>query len=88
MKKALNKPGSERRVFQAGPLTFGVVICHEGWRYPETARWLLLSFVSAIMGLAWFLPANRRILYRATRNSSGLVEQHFPFSDKASCAKF
>ena len=39
MKKALNKPGSERRVFQAGPLTFGVVICHEGWRYPETARW-------------------------------------------------
>jgi predicted amidohydrolase len=32
-------PGSERRVFQAGPLTFGVVICHEGWRYPETVRW-------------------------------------------------
>jgi len=23
------------RVFQAGPLTFGVAICHEGWRYPE-----------------------------------------------------
>ena len=21
------------------PLTFGVVICHEGWRYPETVRW-------------------------------------------------
>ena len=32
-------PGSERRVFQTGPLTFGVVICHEGWRYPETVRW-------------------------------------------------
>jgi predicted amidohydrolase len=32
-------PGSERRVFQAGRLTFGVVICHEGWRYPETVRW-------------------------------------------------
>jgi predicted amidohydrolase len=32
-------PGSGRRVFQAGPLTFGVVICHEGWRYPETVRW-------------------------------------------------
>jgi predicted amidohydrolase len=30
---------AERRVFTAGPLTFGVVICHEGWRYPETARW-------------------------------------------------
>ena len=22
-----------------GLLTFGVVICHEGWRYPETVRW-------------------------------------------------
>jgi predicted amidohydrolase len=32
-------PGSERRIFQAGPLTFGVAICHEGWRYPETVRW-------------------------------------------------
>jgi len=30
---------TERRVFTAGPLTFGVVICHEGWRYPETVRW-------------------------------------------------
>jgi len=30
--------GAERRTFTAGPLTFGVVICHEGWRYPETVR--------------------------------------------------
>ncbi len=32
-------PGTTRKVFQAGSLTFGVVICHEGWRYPETTRW-------------------------------------------------
>jgi predicted amidohydrolase len=32
-------PGAGRRVFQAGSLTFGVSICHEGWRYPETVRW-------------------------------------------------
>ena len=32
-------PGTSRRVFQAGPLTFGIAICHEGWRYPETVRW-------------------------------------------------
>lgn len=32
-------PGSERRLFQAGPLVFGIAICHEGWRYPETVRW-------------------------------------------------
>ena len=32
-------PGVGRRIFQSGPLTFGVAICHEGWRYPETVRW-------------------------------------------------
>ena len=32
-------PGSGRRVFQTGALTFGIAICHEGWRYPETVRW-------------------------------------------------
>lgn len=31
--------GEGRQVFQAGDLTFGIVICHEGWRYPETVRW-------------------------------------------------
>jgi len=32
-------PGAGRRVFQAGDVIFGVAICHEGWRYPETVRW-------------------------------------------------
>jgi predicted amidohydrolase len=31
--------GEGRRIFHSGPLTFGVAICHEGWRYPETVRW-------------------------------------------------
>lgn len=31
--------GSERRIFRCGPLTFGIAICHEAWRYPETVRW-------------------------------------------------
>jgi predicted amidohydrolase len=31
--------GEGRHAFQAAPLTFGIVICHEGWRYPETVRW-------------------------------------------------
>jgi predicted amidohydrolase len=31
--------GDGSRVFTAGPLTFGISICHEGWRYPETVRW-------------------------------------------------
>jgi predicted amidohydrolase len=31
--------GQGRQVFRAGPLTFGLAICHEAWRYPETVRW-------------------------------------------------
>lgn len=37
--EAVYRPGRERRLFHAGELTFGVAICHEGWRYPETVRW-------------------------------------------------
>jgi len=37
--EGIYSPGSGRRVFQTGALTFGVAICHEGWRYPETVRW-------------------------------------------------
>jgi predicted amidohydrolase len=36
---AIYSPGSGRQVFQAGSLKFGIAICHEGWRYPETVRW-------------------------------------------------
>jgi len=32
-------PGTERHIFQTGPLTFGIASCHESWRYPETVRW-------------------------------------------------
>ena len=31
--------GNTRRLFEFNGMTFGVVICHEGWRYPETVRW-------------------------------------------------
>jgi predicted amidohydrolase len=34
----LYEPAAARAVFTVGDLTFGVVICHEGWRYPETVR--------------------------------------------------
>lgn len=35
---AIYSPGCGRQVFQVDGLKFGVVICHEGWRYPETVR--------------------------------------------------
>lgn len=36
---AIYTPGTARRLFEANGLRFGVVICHEGFRYPETVRW-------------------------------------------------
>jgi predicted amidohydrolase len=32
-------PGKTRRLFEINGIKVGVVICHEGWRYPETVRW-------------------------------------------------
>jgi predicted amidohydrolase len=32
-------PGNTRRLFAINGVKFGVAICHEGWRYPETVRW-------------------------------------------------
>lgn len=37
--ETIYSPGTERHVFTVGELTFGVAICHEGFRYPETFRW-------------------------------------------------
>ncbi len=32
-------PDGRRRVFTLCGVRCGIVICHEGWRYPETVRW-------------------------------------------------
>jgi len=32
-------PGDTRRIFEVNGVKFGITICHEGWRYPETVRW-------------------------------------------------
>ena len=41
-------PGSGRRVFTAAGLTFGIAICHEGFRYPEISRSLVLAGAQVI----------------------------------------
>ena len=33
------EPGTTRQLFVVNGVAFGVAICHEGWRYPETVRW-------------------------------------------------
>jgi predicted amidohydrolase len=32
-------PGDTRRLFEVNGVPFGVAICHEAFRYPETVRW-------------------------------------------------
>ena len=32
-------PGDTRQIFEVNGVKFGIAICHEGWRYPETVRW-------------------------------------------------
>jgi predicted amidohydrolase len=32
-------PGDTRQMFEVRGVKFGIAICHEGWRYPETVRW-------------------------------------------------
>jgi predicted amidohydrolase len=37
--EAFYVPGRTRRVFEADGVRFGIAICHEAFRYPETVRW-------------------------------------------------
>ena len=32
-------PDGQRRLFEIDGVPFGITICHEGWRYPESVRW-------------------------------------------------
>lgn len=36
---AIWQPGTERHLFEVEGLKFGITICHEGFRYPESVRW-------------------------------------------------
>jgi predicted amidohydrolase len=32
-------PGTKRNIFEVNGVKFGITICHEGFRYPESVRW-------------------------------------------------
>jgi predicted amidohydrolase len=32
-------PGMQRSIFEVNGVSFGITICHEGFRYPESVRW-------------------------------------------------
>jgi predicted amidohydrolase len=33
------QPGTDRNIFEVNGVKFGITICHEGFRYPESVRW-------------------------------------------------
>lgn len=42
-----------RGIFEVNGVKFGIVICHEGWRYPETARWAAIRGAKVIFQPQW-----------------------------------
>ena len=46
-------PDGQRRLFRLNGVTFGIVICHEGWRYPETVRWAAVRGARVIFQPQW-----------------------------------
>ncbi|CAM3428318.1 carbon-nitrogen hydrolase family protein [Paenibacillus lupini] len=40
--------GEGRHLFEFKQIKFGIVICHEGWRYPETVRWAAVRGASIV----------------------------------------
>ncbi|HVZ95536.1 MAG TPA: carbon-nitrogen hydrolase family protein [Chitinophagaceae bacterium] len=40
--------GTERKLFEVEGLKFGITICHEGFRYPESVRWAAMNGASVV----------------------------------------
>jgi predicted amidohydrolase len=41
-------PGRERKIFEVNGVKFGITICHEGFRYPESVRWSAMRGASIV----------------------------------------
>lgn len=65
------EPGTARQIFDTGGLRFGIVISHEGFRYPETVRWAARNGAQVVFhphfngsdtqgpgNTEWFHPSN------------------------------
>lgn len=63
-------PGARRRIFEINGVKFGIAICHEGWRYPETVRWAAVRGAKIV-----FHP------YHAGSNTAGVVPRQWGAAD-------
>jgi predicted amidohydrolase len=46
-------PDGHRQIFEVDGVRFGIVICHEGWRYPETVRWAAVRGARIVFQPQW-----------------------------------
>jgi predicted amidohydrolase len=92
-------PGRGRRVFSAAGVTFGIVICHESFRYPEVTRALVLAGAQIIFAphyvttkgalpTRWLDPASpyneKALLCRAMENTVFVAAANSAMPDQGS----
>ena len=53
------EPGDTRQLFNCKGVLFGIVICHEGFRYPETVRWAAVNGAKIVFHPHLAYTANR-----------------------------
>ncbi|WP_164821529.1 carbon-nitrogen hydrolase family protein [Paenibacillus koleovorans] len=46
-------PDGTRSIFHVKGIPFGISICHEGWRYPETVRWAAVRGAKIVFQPQW-----------------------------------
>ena len=73
--------GNTRRIFQIGEVKFGIVICHEGWRYPETVRWAARNGAHVV-----FHP-HVEIIGDSTSLPGGFADPENSFHEKAALCR-
>ncbi|MFJ9500837.1 carbon-nitrogen hydrolase family protein [Brevibacillus centrosporus] len=56
--------GRGRQLFTVNHVSFGIVICHEGWRYPETVRWAAQRGASIVFHPQFTGPVPNPEFYR------------------------
>ena len=74
-------PGTKRRVFQCGDVSFSIVICHEGWRYPETVRWAARNGAHVVFHPHFELVDNDQFV------PSGFADPQNTFHEKAALCR-
>ncbi|HET6348535.1 MAG TPA: carbon-nitrogen hydrolase family protein [Candidatus Krumholzibacteria bacterium] len=69
-------PGYTRRLFYADGLKFGVAICHEGWRYPETVRWAAMRGAKIVFHLQHTGNERKGVTLKKWGSSSAPYYEH------------